>query len=640
MAKLFHPTRIAIKLIKALVIFSSVITLITTSIQLWSEYGRDLDAITSHFEQVERGYLDSVAGNVWQLDTWRLQLLLTGILETPDFQYAVVRETNGEILAEAGKDKTGQVIRKTYPLNYNYRSETHQIGALTVVANLTGVYERTASRFGLILLSNGIKTFLVALFMFAVVYWFLTAPLNAITQRVRELDFSRLSRPIEVERKILGGGRDEMDLLVQSINEMQDRLHDELTAREHAEAELRDAHALLEERIKERTQSLTDEIAYRERTELELRKVSRAVEQSSNMVFITDTSGNIEYVNRQFCQLTGYERDEVIGQKPSLLKSGDMSPEVFAELWKTILDGREWRGELKDRCKDGTTFWASVSIVPVFNEEGVCTNFVAMHEDITLRKEAERAMQDARRAAEISNKAKTDLMANISHELRTPLNAIIGFSETMRTKVFGPLGNRQYEEYVEFIHSSGTHLLYLINDILDVSAVEAGKLTLREDDVDVCAVCEASIRIIRPKAVDKDIAISGIGDLSLPLLRCDPLRLKQILINLLSNAVKFTPQFGEISCEAFIDDQERFTIIVVDNGVGMDEEGIAKALAKFGQVDSSLARSEEGTGLGLPLTKGLVELHGGIMELESQPAKGTKITLRFPKERLVDKASA
>jgi len=634
MSQLFRPTQIALKLIKALVIFSTLVALITTSVQLWSEYDRDLDAIEFRFEQVERGYLESVAANVWHFDTSRLSLLVRGIIEFPDFTFAVVRGSDGKVLASAGKSMETRVIKNTYPLIYTYRDKQHEIGELEVVASLTNVYNRVIDRFGLILLSNAVKTFLVALFMFAVVHWLLTNPLNAIARHVQEIDFKGLKKPLSLKRKFQGRKFDEMDQLVDSLNHMQSRLFDELAARKQAEEKLLQAHDHLEERVEERTQSLTDEIANRKSTEEELRKVSGAVEQSTNMIFITDTNGTIEYVNARFTELSGYTPRDAIGAKPSILKSGDTPEEIYADLWQTILSGSEWRGELMDRCKNGDVFWAAVSIVPIHGEDGEITSFVAMHEDITGRKEAEQAMRDAHNAAEVANKAKTDLMANMSHELRTPLNAIIGFSETMKHSIFGPLGSPQYEEYADFIHSSGAHLLQLINDILDVSAVEAGKLTLREETVDVKELCEASVRIVAPKAIDSNIALSGIRGNALPSLHADPLRIKQIFINLLSNAVKFTPEKGEVSCDAYIDESKEMVITVTDTGVGMDEDGIEKAMSKFGQVDSSLSRSHEGTGLGLPLTKGLVELHGGTLELESKIGTGTKVTLRFPQNRL------
>lgn len=370
-----------------------------------------------------------------------------------------------------------------------------------------------------------------------------------------------------------------------------------------------------------------------------LRKLSQAVEQSSHMIFITDYDGTIEYINPKFTEWTGYTSDEAVGKNPSLIKSGETPKEVYEDLWQTILSGKGWHGEIKDRRKNGELFWSSAFIAPVRDDDNRITHFVATHEDISKRKNAEQAMHDAHLASEAANRAKTDFMSNMSHELRTPLNAIIGFSETMKDSVFGPLGNEQYEGYAEHIHSSGTHLLQLINDILDVSAVEAGKLELREGELNIVDTCEAAINIIAPKALESKITLSGINRQNLPILMADPLRLKQIFINLISNAVKFTPEHGSVSCDAVVDNGGDMVITILDTGVGMDEEGIKKALTMFGQTDSSLSRTHEGTGLGLPLAKGLVELHGGSLEIESEKGRGTLITVTFPKERVIQNVS-
>ncbi|OEJ65693.1 receiver/sensor box histidine kinase [Magnetovibrio blakemorei] len=399
--------------------------------------------------------------------------------------------------------------------------------------------------------------------------------------------------------------------------------------------DLQTAKDTLEDQVRERTVDLSQEISVRKDIEDKLRKLVRAVEQSPVLVFITDTGGVIEYVNPKFEQVTGYSSSEVIGQKPSILKFPDTPKEVHDDLWNTILRGEDWINEIQDRRKDGTAFWANAHISPIRDEDGRITHYISLHEDITERKAAEVAMNAARRAAELSNQAKTDLMANMSHELRTPLNAIIGFSETMKYAVFGPLGNAHYQEYADYIHSSGTHLLSLINDILDVSSVEAGKLDLKEEPTDVAEVCEVAVRIMSSKAIESGVKLHGITKPDLPLLMADPLRLKQIFINLVSNAVKFTPDGGTVSCDARLNDDGTMIVTVSDTGIGMDETGKAVALEKFGQVDSSLSRKHEGTGLGLPLTKGLIDLHGGTLEIDSHPGKGTEVTVHFPVSRVL-----
>jgi PAS domain S-box-containing protein len=379
---------------------------------------------------------------------------------------------------------------------------------------------------------------------------------------------------------------------------------------------------------------LEREIRDRERAEAELRKLSRAVEQSPNMIFITDVAGIIEYVNPRFTEFTGFARAEVLGRKPDILKSGRTPPAVYEDMWKTLLRGEEWRGEIEDRHKDGGFFWASVLISPVRDQNGAITHFVAMHEDITARRRAEESVREAKEQAEVASRAKSELLANMSHELRTPLNAIIGFSQTILEEYFGPIGNEKYREYIGDINASGSHLLDLINDILDVSAVEAGRMELHDETLDVAEICDSAIRILATKAQERHVTMTGLREKTLPALRADRRRLKQIFLNLLSNAVKFTPEDGSVTCDAWLAGDGWLAVVVADTGIGMDEAGIAKALTLFGQVDSSLSRSHEGTGLGLPLTKGLMELHGGTLSVESRPNAGTRIVLRFPPDRI------
>ncbi|MBL4693736.1 MAG: ABC transporter substrate-binding protein, partial [Magnetovibrio sp.] len=375
---------------------------------------------------------------------------------------------------------------------------------------------------------------------------------------------------------------------------------------------------ILRKAVASRTFSLTQEIEDRKKAEFKLSKFLSVIEQSPAMVFITDTNGVIEYVNSVFPKLTGYSAKEAIGQTPRILKSEDTPNELYEGLWAKIKSGHEWHHEIKDRRKDGSHFWADVSIVPVKDTNGITTHFVATHNDISRRKEAESAAGMALQHAEIANRAKSDLMANMSHELRTPLNAIIGFSGTMKEEMFGPIENEKYSEYISDIYHSGIHLLSVINDILDVSAIEAGSFQLNEEKISIPQVIDASIRIIQPRAVQGHVSITTAIGTDLPLILVDQRRLKQVLLNLLSNAVKFTQESGEVTVSAWVNDHDKSaSIAIADTGVGMDAVELEKAMSKFGQVDSGLDRKHEGTGLGLPLTKGLIELHGGILEIKS-----------------------
>jgi len=261
--------------------------------------------------------------------------------------------------------------------------------------------------------------------------------------------------------------------------------------------------------------------------------------------------------------------------------------------------------------------------------------FVATYTDITEQEHATRELIAAKEQAEIASRAKSDFLANMSHELRTPLNAIIGFSQIITEQMFGPIGNARYREYAGDILYSSQHLLQIINDILDMAKIEAGRVELNEAPVDVHAVASASLRLVRERAEAAGLALKLDIPEELPLLLADERLLKQILLNLLSNAIKFTPRGGRVTIAGRIENDGTWTLSVRDTGIGIDPNDIPKALAPFGQIDGSYTRTRGGTGLGLPIVRALVELHGGTFRLDSEVGRGTTAVAQFPAERVL-----
>ncbi len=289
----------------------------------------------------------------------------------------------------------------------------------------------------------------------------------------------------------------------------------------------------------------------------------------------------------------------------------------IAQLEKEILERRNAEAEQEKRIAE------LLSSKSALEKQG--REIVRLAEDLAV----------ARDQAEDANRAKSMFLATMSHELRTPLNAIIGFSELIGGEMFGPVGNDSYREYANDIRESGQHLLDLINDILALSKFESGSDELHEENIDISEVTRSVKWLVIARAQDDNVGLETELADDAPMLRADKLKLKQILINLLSNAIKYTDTGGKVTLKAWCSMNSGYLFQVVDTGIGIALEDIPKALSPFQQIDNRLNRRYQGTGLGLPLSKSLIEMHGGSLDLQSQVGVGTTVTVRFPAERIV-----
>jgi PAS domain S-box-containing protein len=513
------------------------------------------------------------------------------------------------------------------------------------------------------------------------------------------------------------------------------------------------------------------DISNRKRIEEEIAKLSIALDQSANEIIITLKSGEIEYVNRAFYTVTGFSPEEVIGNNPRILKSGIHSPEFYQDLWKTLLKGRQWIGEFQNRKKNGELYWESATITPIRNKEDNIERFIAIKEDITMRKKAEQSLVEseekfrsmvsnipgvvyrctfvtdftiiyiteaieiltgyevkeflenrtrtfsgiihpedrdkvfetvkkaitsfrqynmeyriiaknntirwvsnsgrpvhnndnsiiwldgflfditervqvleelkkAKIAAEEANQAKSEFLANLSHEIRTPLNSVLGFTELLE----GLTNDSTQVKYLNSIKASGKNLMMLINDLLDLSKIEAGKMTLHFSFFDIRRLLDEIRNVFSLRVVIKGIGYFEEVESEFPAeIKFDETRLRQILINLVGNAVKFTHQ-GEIRIKVrayrkgkgIRQPKLRLEIKVMDTGIGIPEDSFRLIFESFRQHSQLNSRKYGGTGLGLAITKRLVEAMNGRITVESKVEKGSTFTLIFPQVEYAD----
>ncbi|MCB5175500.1 ATP-binding protein [Microvirga lenta] len=369
--------------------------------------------------------------------------------------------------------------------------------------------------------------------------------------------------------------------------------------------------------------------------ESRMHELESILDTATDGVIVLDETGRILSLNRSAEALFGYDQREVVGDAVTVLLSpeshivaldyleGLRSPGVAS----LLNDGREVLG----RVRQGGTIPLFMTMGHV--SEGPNRKFCAVLRDITAFKKAEGELVNAKRAAEEASAQKSDLLAKISHEIRTPLNAIIGFAEVMLEERFGPIGNERYKEYLKDVHASGAHVISLVNDLLDLAKVEAGRLELSFTSVNLNDLVSACFTLLQPQASRDRIVMRTSFATKLPPVVADERSVRQIVLNLVSNAIKFTDAGGQVIVSTAVTDRGEVAFRVRDTGIGMSETEVEAALEPFRQL--ATARKRGGTGLGLPLTKALVEANRGSLQISSQPNEGTLVEVIFPPTRVL-----
>ncbi|WP_306604595.1 response regulator [Azonexus sp.] len=417
-------------------------------------------------------------------------------------------------------------------------------------------------------------------------------------------------------------------------------VNDRVVAEESMRSAKAESERLLAEADKMRL-TLLSMLEDQQQTESRVRQLSQAVEQSPVSVVITDLDARIEYVNQAFVEVSGYSFDELRGQNPKVLKSGLTPKEQHEALWATLRRGENWSGQLINRNKSGEIYYEYAVISPIRQPDGRVTHYLAVKQDITERKRIAEELEQhrhhleklvslrtaeletAKAAAEVANRAKSAFLANMSHEIRTPMNAIVGLAHRLLKQVV----DEEQKNHLAMIKASADHLLSVINNILDVSRIEAGKLELAQTDFNLAELLERTLGLVRERAQAKGLQLA-LEATNLPqAVHGDPTRLSQALLNYLSNAIKFTDQGSVIlRCRVQQQDSEMVELHfeVCDTGIGIDPETLGRLFNPFEQADSSTTRLHGGSGLGLVITRQLAELMGGSAGCDSTPGQGSR----------------
>jgi two-component system CheB/CheR fusion protein len=378
-------------------------------------------------------------------------------------------------------------------------------------------------------------------------------------------------------------------------------------------------------------------------------RLAAAVRDSNDAIIVQGLDGRIVEWNRGAESIYGYDQATALGMNVEVLVPA-IDRRRHAELIERLFAGElAQAAETTRLTKDGRVIEVWLTATVLRDESGKPISMATTERDITARnrqaaklEQALEALQTqakllavAKESAERANQAKSQFLSHMSHELRTPLNAIIGFSDAIREQTLGPLGHAKYADYVNSIHTAGTRLLNLIGDLLDLAKIEAGAFELNEEDIDLGAMIDDCFGLLGRTAEMAQVALRRDLPAGLPPFWADERQLRGGLLNLISNSIKFTGKGGQVTVAARLENKKTLVVTVSDSGVGMSPAEANKAMAPFGQIDNVMGRKNRGSGLGLPLVKAMMDLHGGTMEIDSKPGVGTTVTLRFPPERTV-----
>jgi len=583
----------------SIVLFSTLLTLLITMVQLYRDYNTDINRIETQLQQIEDVHLRSLSALLWTSDANEIKTLAEGIMQLSDMQYLEVRDKE-KTWVVIGKLQGDEVLAREYPVTYQYKDKKINIGTLTVVASLSGVYERLFDKVITILVSNGIKTFLVAIFIFFIFHYLVTRHIVNIAMYAKAFNINN-QQPLMLDRK--QNSNDELDDLVEAFNDMQSGLKKSI------------------DQLNESTARYRSLVEY-----------SNAIPWELDIATFRFT-----YVGHQAEKILGYPVQDWYEENfwADHLHADDVEfVQNYCQQKTEQCQNHEF--EYRIHAADGSVKWIRDDVI-VVQENGVPVRLQGFMFDVTDSKTAEetllhahdkleekvakrtKALLHAKDDAEHANKIKSEFLSRMSHELRTPMNAILGFGQLLQNDKLEP----DHKESIDEIMRAGKHLLYLIDDVLDLSVIETGNISLSFQDFKLQDWLNECLMLVRPMAMARGIAINvNLGASADEYLRMDRERLKEVLVNLLTNAIKYNHDEGSVSLDCEIRAGQKLRIRVVDSGPGLTEVQQQALFEPFNRLGAE-SSDTQGTGIGLTIARRLMELMKGTIGVQSSPGGGS-----------------
>ena len=585
------------RILRHTLLYGFLVVIIVTAIQLYSEYRRDIHQIEVLIDQVHSSNTDSLAKSLWNLDHEHIRSQLRGILQIPDIRsIKIVSKDIKPIMV--GEVPTGEKIIREFNLSHNTGSEQIQLGKLQITADYNDVYQRLW-RNGWYTLAGSlfIVTFVIVL-MLSIMNLFVTRPLIELSTFFKKNNTHKVNQIINITRAVnYHDKEDEIDILINTINGMM--------------TDLRNAHNTLEQQVIERTQDL---------------QLERNLFIAGSVVVFkwrNEDGWPVEYVSPNITEVFGYTADDFLSGNVkyiNLIPEEDVT-RVASEVTEATKNNKKHFTHEPYRIirKDGLLIWLDDYSTILRDKNGDVTHYLGYVVDITPRKNAEAVIIQAKEEAERANHAKSDFLSSMSHELRTPMNAILGFSQLLELKATDEKSKQNINEVLK----AGNHLLTLINDVLDLSKIESGNFDLSLEDTSLNQILKESLVLIYPLAEKNNIEIiDNISADTNHFIHVDYTRFKQVLLNLLTNAIKYNHPGGKITLSCTLSSPEQLRLSVLDTGIGLSQEQQEHLFKPFERVGAETTEVE-GTGIGLVITKRLIEMMGGSIGIDSQPEIGS-----------------